>query len=107
VSRVVPSPNLAGGHDRFEIDPALLLRVHRELRGGAETLIGHYHSHPGGPARPSAQDRARSYTPGLAWLILGLEADGALTRAAFLHPEDIEPPLEAFVPLTLSIRDAA
>jgi proteasome lid subunit RPN8/RPN11 len=107
VSRVVPAANLAEAEDRFEIDPALLLEVHRSLRGSPERLIGHYHSHPGGLARPSAHDRAQSFTPGLAWLILGIAKDGALSRAAFLHPPEIPPPPPAFQPLTLVVRPAA
>ncbi|HEY8351717.1 MAG TPA: M67 family metallopeptidase, partial [Sphingomonadales bacterium] len=34
--------------DRFELDPAVHLRVQRELRGSGLGVIGHYHSHPGG-----------------------------------------------------------
>jgi proteasome lid subunit RPN8/RPN11 len=103
VTGVVPAPNVAPGEDRFEIDPALLLATHRRLRGGADRIIGHYHSHPSGPAAPSARDRASSYTPGLAWLILGLEG-GKAQWAAFLHPEDRRAPLDRFEPLILAAR---
>lgn len=103
VSRIVPARNVAPGTDRFEIDPALLLRLHRSLRGGAERIIGHYHSHPGGAPEPSAHDLAASYAPGLAWLILGL-GDDRVEAAAFRHPPDTGAPPACFETLTLSVR---
>jgi desampylase len=54
----------------FEIDPAALIAAHRAERGGGARLIGHYHSHPSGDARPSSRDLAAA-EPGRLWLILG------------------------------------
>jgi proteasome lid subunit RPN8/RPN11 len=101
---VVPSANKAEGADRFEIDPALLLRLHRELRGGPLQIIGHYHSHPGGSARPSETDRAASHMPGFAWLILAIAEDGAIESAAYLHHRDGPSPPVRLEPLPLTIR---
>jgi desampylase len=56
--------------DSFEIDPAALIAAHREARGGGLAPIGHYHSHPRGPAEPSARDAAMA-EPGSWWLIAG------------------------------------
>ena len=58
VHRVVQSRNLApaGRRDRFEVDPALRLKLQRELRGSGEAVVGLYHSHPDGPPTPSATD---------------------------------------------------
>ncbi len=64
------SPNLAP--DRltgFEIDPALLLAAQRRARAKGDAVLGHYHSHPHGPAAPSGTDRARAWTPGHVWVI--------------------------------------
>jgi proteasome lid subunit RPN8/RPN11 len=71
LSRVEASANVAEGdrRRRFEVDPRLLIRLHRELRGGAERVIGVYHSHPDHPAEPSAHDLKRALEPGLVWLI--------------------------------------
>jgi proteasome lid subunit RPN8/RPN11 len=55
----------------FEIDPAALLREHREARGRGETVIGHYHSHPNGSLEPSKTDAARAIEDGQLWLIAG------------------------------------
>ncbi|MBF0247503.1 MAG: M67 family metallopeptidase [Alphaproteobacteria bacterium] len=71
VTRVVPSPNVArhGGFDRFEVDPQVRFDLMRELRSGAEDIVGHYHSHPDHPAKPSQTDLDLAFEPDLAWLI--------------------------------------
>ena len=57
--------------DSFEIDPAAVFAAIRAERAGGPGVIGHYHSHPRGPARPSARDAAAALEPGRLWLILG------------------------------------
>ena len=85
VTRAVESDNLATGRQRdsFEVDPALRVTLERELRGSNEAIIGHYHSHPDHPARPSARDLAKAYEPELAWLIIGIDEGKATACAAF------------------------
>jgi proteasome lid subunit RPN8/RPN11 len=57
--------------DSFEIDPQAIFDVVRAARSGGPALIGHYHSHPRGPAEPSLRDReAAMGTPAQLWLIL-------------------------------------
>jgi len=64
----------------FELDPALLLHALREERTGGPKVIGHYHSHPHGPAEPSGADAAAADpASGLLWLIVGRN-DAALFR---------------------------
>lgn len=71
VIEVRPCANVATDpRDSFEIDPAALIAAHRAARGGGPAPIGHYHSHPRGPARPSARDAAMA-EPGSYWLIAG------------------------------------
>ncbi|QHL90822.1 hypothetical protein GVO57_08280 [Sphingomonas changnyeongensis] len=61
----------------FEIDPAALIAAHRAARNGGPAVIGCYHSHPSGPARPSARDAAMAAGDGQIWLILpGDDAGG-------------------------------
>jgi proteasome lid subunit RPN8/RPN11 len=89
VSRVEPSPNLAPDNrrERFEVDPALRLRLERALRGSGEAIVGHYHSHPEHPARPSASDRARAYEPELIWLIVSVVNGEAVACGAHQYRE--------------------
>lgn len=56
---------------RFELDPAALFAALRAARAGGPRLIGHYHSHPRGPAAPSATDAAMAAADGAVWLIAG------------------------------------
>jgi proteasome lid subunit RPN8/RPN11 len=58
-------------HTHFEIDPQTLIDAHRSARSGGAQVIGYYHSHPQGPAAPSATDRACAAGDGKVWAILG------------------------------------
>ena len=69
ITRAVASRNLAASPDRFEVDPLLQLEWQKRLRGTGEAVIGHYHSHPKGPAEPSARDIDDAHDPELLWLI--------------------------------------
>ena len=53
----------------FEIDPAVLLATHRRARAGGLRVVGHYHSHPGGDLRPSANDASHAVETSAIWLI--------------------------------------
>jgi len=69
VSGLAPSRNLASDRDAFEIDTALRLALQRRLRPLGERIVGVWHSHPSGLARPSPRDAAGAWEEGLAWLI--------------------------------------
>lgn len=53
----------------FEIDPAALIAAHKAARGGGPQIIGYFHSHPNGLARPSATDAASAAHDGRIWAI--------------------------------------
>lgn len=78
LTRIEPSVNLAADpRRRFEIDPALYLRLHRELTSSSERLIGLYHSHSDGPAAPSAVDAAEAWEEGWIWVIVPTAQGGS------------------------------
>jgi predicted GIY-YIG superfamily endonuclease/proteasome lid subunit RPN8/RPN11 len=54
----------------FEIDPQALIDAHRAARAGGVDVIGYFHSHPQGPAEPSATDRACAAGDGRVWAII-------------------------------------
>lgn len=83
VEVVLPARNIAAEPERhFEIDPAVLLAAHRAARdGGGSDLIGHYHSHPRGPASPSRTDAEMAQGAGEIWLILGSDGQAGAWRA--------------------------
>lgn len=71
-ARVIPMTNIAQSACEFEMDPAELIRTLRDLRSAGEELAAIYHSHPHGPARPSAIDVQRVHYPEAAYLIISL-----------------------------------
>ena len=90
VTQIEISPNVAeeGTAGRFEVSPQLRLRVMRELEGGPERIIGHFHSHPDAPAQPSPRDLERAWEPGLVWLITAvLDGQAIHTTAHVLDSE--------------------
>jgi proteasome lid subunit RPN8/RPN11 len=83
IAAAVPAANVAAHPERtFEIDPATLLRVHREARGSGQSVVGWYHSHPNGLAAPSKTDAARATEDGMVWLIVAGGDLSAWTVAA-------------------------
>jgi proteasome lid subunit RPN8/RPN11 len=94
IEAAVEAPNVAADPAHaFEIDPAVLLRCHREARQGGRELLGWYHSHPNGREEPSAADVARAVEDGKVWLIV---AQGRLRafRSAARRFEEVELGLE-------------
>lgn len=91
VTRLVLAANLHPEPRKgFEIDPAVLVSVLRELReterkgnGSGERLLGHMHSHPDAPAHPSARDLAMAGEPGQIWLIVPVKEGRAGAPHAF------------------------
>ena len=66
------SKNLAADPARaFLIDPQVHFGALRRLCGTDRGIIGCYHSHPGGLAKPSERDRAEAIDDGFVWLIAG------------------------------------
>jgi proteasome lid subunit RPN8/RPN11 len=61
--------NLDPDPDRFEIDPRDHIAAAKQARVRGRAIIGCYHSHPRGPARPSASDLAGASEENFLWLI--------------------------------------
>ncbi len=99
VSRLVESRNMRTdrAHDRFEIDPQVRIAIEIELRGQAERVVGHYHSHPDHPAQPSATDLELAFEPSLVWVIVGV-ADG---RAGDVNAFRLDEQQGQFAPLPI------
>lgn len=105
VDRVLPMRNLWAGraHDRFEIAPADLLAQHRAARQTGKAVIGHFHSHPGGQAWPSATDAVWASEPGVVWLIQALGAQSMGEMRAF-RSEPQNGDAGSFTPLAILIH---
>jgi len=77
ITVIHPARNLSDDPDRFEIDPLTHIKAQKLARLRGREIIGCYHSHPGGPAQPSAADRAGAGEEDFLWLIAGDEGLGA------------------------------
>jgi proteasome lid subunit RPN8/RPN11 len=85
VRQILTVPNVADTPERrFEVEPVALLAAHRAAREAGEEILGSWHSHPDGPARPSATDRARANVAGEIWLIVPVMDGRAGPARAYL-----------------------
>ncbi|QCC59230.1 M67 family metallopeptidase [Natrinema thermotolerans] len=74
VASQYPARNVADDpRTRYEIDPEQQLRLFDRLEDRSESIVGFYHSHPRGPARPSATDAANAAWPDRSYVIVSLE----------------------------------
>ena len=69
ITALHPARNLAEDADRFDIDPRDHLAAAKAARAHGSSIIGCYHSHPAGPAEPSARDLAGAGEENFLWLI--------------------------------------
>ena len=85
VTQIHPATNLAASAARFEIDPVAQFAAQKAARAQGQSIIGCYHSHPGGAAQPSAADLAGAGEDGFLWLIASGETLNAFvySRGAF------------------------
>ena len=85
ITEAVASANIADQPARrFEIDPGLRLRLQKAEREGGGEVVGHYHSHPNGAARPSKTDCAKIFETNLVWLIAAVDGGRLAAIAAYL-----------------------
>ena len=70
IHTAVPTANVHPDPTRhFEIDPAALIAAHKAARAGGPEVLGYFHSHPNGLARPSATDAGHAPGDGRIWAI--------------------------------------
>jgi len=79
--RLLPVTNRLHRADAFDMDPAELIAAMRDLRESGQALVAIYHSHPHGPAYPSATDVAENQYPEAVHVIIGKEGGGWGVRA--------------------------
>jgi proteasome lid subunit RPN8/RPN11 len=83
ITTVLPAPNALASSTAFEIAPAELFRMVREMRAQKLDHLGIYHSHLAGDNFPSPRDIERAFYPDLAYFILSPRADAAEPVRAF------------------------
>jgi len=104
VVRVVPSPNIAAEKsarkDRFEIDPQLRFDVMRACVGRVDDIVGHYHSHPDHPAKPSTTDFSMAYDKEYIWVIAAVPQG----RVSHVAAHRLNEKGDAFVEIPLKVK---
>ena len=70
--RLYPVENTRHSPVAFEMDPLQQIKAMLAMEAEGLELIAIYHSHPDGPARPSATDVANPYYPDAVQLIISL-----------------------------------
>lgn len=78
-----PLRNAAPGLDFYEIDASDLVQVTRLLDDDGRDIVAIYHSHPTGPAQPSATDIELAFWPDAWYLICSLYCPGTPNFRAF------------------------
>lgn len=73
---------------RFLIDPQKQFDLMRALRSSETRIIGCFHSHPAGPAEPSATDCAQALEDDFLWLIAGGTHESGFTLQAYVFTEE-------------------
>ncbi|OIB58529.1 desampylase [Natrialba sp. SSL1] len=74
VASAYPATNVADTpRTRYRIDPEEQLECFERLEAAGEEIVGFYHSHPNGPARPSETDVEAATWPDRSYVIVSLE----------------------------------
>ena len=88
IERAEPARNLRSSPTRYLVDPADHCRALREARAAGRRVVGVYHSHPHGPARPSATDLREASYPEYVYLIVSPGIDGGDAQVVGFQPVD-------------------
>jgi proteasome lid subunit RPN8/RPN11 len=94
--------NVDRSRDRYDLDPADILRADREARTRGLDVVGYWHSHPDHPARPSQFDTDHAWVD-YVYIICATTAAGSADVNAFTLPEEGGP----FVQIPLSVTPPA
>jgi desampylase len=78
VRTMIPLRNDAPDAAHYSIDGGTVLRLERQVAGTGLEVLGFYHSHPAGPARPSDADLELA-SPGYLYVIVA--SGGGAVRA--------------------------
>jgi len=83
ISAVLPAKNALQSSTSYEIAPAELFVLFRQMRAKGLEHLGIYHSHPKGDNAPSPLDLERAFYPHAAYLIVSPNAGASRPIRAF------------------------
>ncbi len=79
-----PLPNVDKSPLTYQMDPASILTVLRQMERAGQSLVGIGHSHPATVAEPSATDIRQAHYPQCLYLIVSLRAKTPEVRAFWI-----------------------
>lgn len=79
----------------YRVDPEEQFELMENIESAGLDVVGFYHSHPAGPARPSPTDRARANWPGYSYLIVLLTGTHPFVGSWRWTGEEFEPEVVA------------
>jgi proteasome lid subunit RPN8/RPN11 len=93
VMDAVPMRNVLASPTRFRLDDREHIDLRRHLRSlsPARGIIGVYHSHPSGVARPSPTDLAEAFYPEWLYVIAAVNGDRVRVRGFVLEDRRMRP----------------
>lgn len=94
ISEIFPAKNALASNSAYEIAPAELFSIFREMRTKGLEHLGIYHSHPHSGNAPSPTDIASAFYPDTPYFIISLLADAPHPVRAFLIQEGAVTELE-------------
>ena len=86
-TEIFPAANALKSRAAYEIAPAELFRIFREMRAKGIEHLGIYHSHPHSDNAPSPTDIAGAFYPDTPYFIISLLLDAPHPVRAFLIRE--------------------
>ena len=100
VRSAYPARNLLASPYRYEVDPRDLVRIVHAIERDGHDLVAIFHSHPAGPAVPSATDVREAHYRVLHLLASPFSDDGALRAWRIEADGGREVPLTIDQPVT-------
>lgn len=94
VDESVRARNLDASPTRYLIDPEAHFATLRRVRAEGRQILGAYHSHPAGPAVPSASDCAEASYPEFVYVIVGFEEGGRADVRAYRIRDGLPHPID-------------
>jgi proteasome lid subunit RPN8/RPN11 len=93
VTDAVPMRNVLASPTRFRLDDREHIDLRRRLRSlsPAPEIIGVYHSHPSGVARPSPTDLAEALYPEWLYVVAAVDGDRVRVRGFVLEGGRMRP----------------
>lgn len=90
VSQILPIENILHSPIRYRMDPQQQLAAFQFIDNLGLELLAIYHSHPDGPATPSATDIAEAYYPEVVYMIISQAEDIYTPRGFLIHNRRVD-----------------